>query len=138
MKNTVALIIAVGIALLPSLYAWVNIIASWDPYGNTGGIKVGIVNEDEGASVGDISVNIGRDISAELQTNDKLGWTFFDNSYDAIEQTKDGDIYAAIIIPDDFSAKLLTLLDETPQKPELDYYVNEKINARFHSSLFRL
>lgn len=129
MKNTVALIIAAGIALLPSLYAWVNILASWDPYGNTGGIKVGIVNEDEGASVGDISVNIGRDISAELQTNDKLGWTFFDNSYDAIEQTKDGDVYAAIVIPNDFSAKLLTLLDETPQKPQLDYYVNEKINA---------
>ena len=31
--NSMAIILAVGIAVLPSLYAWFNIYANWDPYG---------------------------------------------------------------------------------------------------------
>ena len=34
-KNVIALIVILGITIVPSLYAWFNIAASWDPYGNT-------------------------------------------------------------------------------------------------------
>lgn len=40
-KNPVAVIVALGIMILPSLYAWFNIAANWDPYGNTKGLRVG-------------------------------------------------------------------------------------------------
>ena len=33
------------------LYAWFNIAANWDPYGNTGELKVAVVNEDEGLDI---------------------------------------------------------------------------------------
>lgn len=128
-RNWVAIVIACGVALLPSLYAWINILASWDPYGNTGGVKVGIVNNDEGASIEDISINIGAELVDQLKENKKLGWTFFDSDDEGIEQCRLGKVYATIIIPEDFSGKMATLLDETPVKPQLDYYVNEKINA---------
>lgn len=128
-RNWVALVIACGVALLPSLYAWINILASWDPYGNTGGVKVGVVNNDEGASIGDININIGAELIGQLKENKKLGWTFFDTADDGIEQCRKGKVYATIIIPKDFSSKLATLADEVHVKPQLDYYVNEKINA---------
>lgn len=128
-KSIVAIIICIGIALLPSLYAWINILACWDPYGNTGGIKVGIVNEDEGDSIFDMNIDIGDELVAELKNNKKLGWTFFKTSDEGINQCRNGNVYATIIIPNDFSSKLLTLLDENPTKPALKYYVNEKINA---------
>ena len=128
-RNWVALVIAVGIALLPSLYAWVNILASWDPYGSTGGVKVGIVNNDEGAKIQNISINIGESLVDQLKDNKKLGWTFFDTADEGVEECRVGNVYATIIIPKDFSAKMATLLDETHVKPQLDYYVNEKLNA---------
>ena len=34
------LVVALGIALLPSLYAWVNIYGNSDPYVNTSGIRI--------------------------------------------------------------------------------------------------
>lgn len=89
-KSVVAIIICLGLCLLPSLYAWVNILACWDPYSNTGDIKVGIVNEDEGASIMDMRVEIGAELTAELKDNKKLGWTFFDTAEEGIEQCKKG------------------------------------------------
>ena len=48
LTNSSVAIITIGLVILPSLYAWFNIKASWDPYGNTNGIKVAVVNEDSG------------------------------------------------------------------------------------------
>ena len=45
--NSMAIILAVGIAVLPSLYAWFNIFANWDPYGSTGNMQVAVVIEDD-------------------------------------------------------------------------------------------
>ena len=47
-KTPAVWIILAGLAILPSFYAWFNLWAMWDPYGNTGHIKVAVVNEDKG------------------------------------------------------------------------------------------
>ena len=38
-KNVIAMIVVLGLCVVPSLYAWFNIAASWDPYSNTNGLK---------------------------------------------------------------------------------------------------
>ena len=48
LKNPFALIIAGGLCILPALYAWFNIYSNWDPYGNTGNIKIAAVSMDKG------------------------------------------------------------------------------------------
>lgn len=126
--NWPALVIILGLIVLPSLYAWFNIESSWDPYSNTSGIKVAVVSEDEGAEVLGISINAGEKIIETLHTNNKIGWVFTDKT-DALSGVNKGRYYASIIIPADFSAGLATVLSDTPTKPELDYYVNEKKNA---------
>ena len=40
--NSMAIILVVGITALPSLYAWFNIYANWDPYGKTGSMQVAV------------------------------------------------------------------------------------------------
>lgn len=127
--NWVAVVILTGLVLLPSLYAWINIKASWDPYGNTKGVKVGIVNEDKGSKLRGMPIDIGKGIVDSLKDNTKLGWTFYDNAEEGKEAVDKGKVYATIIIPDDFSYKMTTMLNEEPIKPKLEYYVNEKINA---------
>ena len=127
-RNRAAAIVMIGVCLLPSLYAWFNIAANMDPYGNTKGIKVAIVNNDTGASKKSISVDAGDSIVDNLKENDQLGWTFTDEDK-AVEGVKAGDYYAAIVIPENFSKSLLSVISGKVEKPELDYYINEKKNA---------
>lgn len=127
-RNRAAALIMVGICLLPSLYAWFNIAANNDPYGNTQNIKIAIANSDIGASTKGISINAGDAIVDNLKKNDQLGWTFT-NENDAIEGVKSGEYYAAIAIPANFSDSLLSILSGNLEEPKLDYYLNEKKNA---------
>ena len=43
-KNVIAMIVIIGITVVPCLYAWFNIAASWDPYENTGNLKVAVAS----------------------------------------------------------------------------------------------
>ncbi|EEL47570.1 phage infection protein [Bacillus thuringiensis serovar pingluonsis] len=127
-KHWAAIVIVVGLMILPSLYAWFNIKASWDPYGNTKEVPIAVSNQDAGSNLRGKDINIGDEIVDSLKKNKKLGWKFVDEKQ-AIYGVERGDYYASITIPKDFSEKIATVLDENPQKPELDYYVNEKVNA---------
>lgn len=121
--------IIIGLLVLPSLYAWVNIVAFWDPYGNTDHIKVAVVNQDEGASTALTGeVNVGEQVVDQLKTNDQLGWQFMDHD-EAMEAVRSGSSYAAIVMPPDFSRDLLTITTGDFVQPELEYYTNEKANA---------
>ena len=129
LKNPVALVITIGICVIPSLYAWYNIVANWDPYGNTANIKVAVANNDQGTSneyVGEL--NAGDETVSKLKENDQLGWVFTDADA-TVEGVKSGEYYAAIVIPDDFSANLTSMLTGTFTQPQLEYYCNEKKNA---------
>lgn len=128
LHNWPALVIILGLVILPSLYAWFNIESSWDPYSNTSGIKVAVVSKDEGTEVLGKSMNAGQEIIDTLHTNNKIGWVFTSEA-DALSGVKKGRYYASIIIPANFSAGLATALSDHPSQPELEYYVNEKINA---------
>ena len=126
--NRAALLIVIGVCILPSLYAWFNIAANMDPYVNTAGIKIAIANEDTGADNTKLTLNAGNTIVSNLKENDQLGWTFVDRQ-EAVEGVKSGEYYAAIIIPKDFSSSLLSVLSGKIESPQLDYYINEKKNA---------
>ncbi len=127
-KNPVALVVAIGIMVLPSLYAWFNIKASWDPYGNTQGILVAVSNDDLGYTVEGEEFNIGDKIIENLEGNTQMGWQFVDTE-NAINGAKSGKYYAVIVIPKDFSEKISSLLEDDVKIPQIDYYVNEKKNA---------
>lgn len=126
-KLTAAIVIG-GLVLLPSLYAWFNIKASWDPYGQTDEIPIGVVNEDEGATIQDESFNVGDMLVDNLKENKDMNWQFVDKKK-AMDKVEYGDYFATIVIPKDFSEKLASIESGQPQKADLDYYVNEKINA---------
>lgn len=126
--NWVALIIIAGLMILPALYAWFNIKAGWDPYGNTKGIKVGIVNQDLGDSFGEKTINVGEELVHKLKDNDNLGWQFV-NEEEGIDSVRKGKYYATIIIPEDFTKKTLSIVSKNIERPELIYKVNQKSNA---------
>lgn len=128
LKNRAATLVMIGVCLLPSLYAWFNIAANMDPYANTSGIRVAIANCDTGAKTDVITMNAGDSIVEKLKENKSLGWQFVSEEK-AKEGVQAGDYYAAIVIPENFSSSLVSILSGDLKRPKLDYYVNEKKNA---------
>lgn len=127
-KNFFVCIVVVFLMFIPSIYAWFNIVASWDPYANTEGILVGVANNDKGAELNGEAVNIGKEVLEGLKENKDLGWRFTSEK-EAIAKVEKGDFYASIIIPENFSEHIATIMTDDPKKAEIEYYVNEKINS---------
>ncbi|HFU4494212.1 TPA: YhgE/Pip family protein [Streptococcus suis] len=128
--NVIALIVLLGICIVPCLYAWFNIAASWDPYTNTEGIKVAVVNEDKGftGNVFNLDVNVGDKVISKLSSDKKLGWDIVSNE-EAMHGIDSGKYYAAIVIPEDFSKNMMSLFSNHIEDPEILFYSNEKKNA---------
>lgn len=129
-RNILALAIALGLCLIPSLYAWFNIYSNWDPYANTASVKIAIVSEDEGYSQSDDStINMGEQIVEQLHSNDKLGWRFPETRQEAMDKLYAGKYYAVIVVGEDFSRSLYDFLDNGLNPPTVTYYENSKKNA---------
>lgn len=126
-KNPIALLIIGGICFIPSLYAWINIAACWDPYENTSTVPIAVVNNDKGASFNGKEMNVGDDVIDELKNNHDIGWKIV-NAKQADMGLIDGTYYAMIEIPEDFSEDLTSVMSENPKKPEIIYKVNTKAN----------
>ena len=122
-------IVIIGLILLPSMYAWPNILSAWDPYGHTNNIKVAVVTEDNGAEVEGQKVNLGENLIDGLKNNKNLDWQFVSNKQEAEEGVRIGDYYASIVIPKNFSEDLTSVSRGFPKKATIEYTVNEKINA---------
>ena len=131
-SNTIALIIMVGILVVPTLYAWFNIGGSWDPYENTSDIQIAVASDDAGykGELLAIDINLGDRILTYFHENDSMDWVFTD-SKEAIGGAKSGKYYAAIVVPESFSEDMMTLfsVNKELKNPELEYYTNGKKNA---------
>ena len=129
--NVVALSIVMGLCIIPSLYAWFNIMSNWDPYGEsaTSLMKISVYSEDEGVELSGIKLAIGDMVTESLENNNTIDWTFADNKAEALELIKSGDCYAGIIIPKDFTANMLSILNGNIVNPSIEYYENSKKNA---------
>ena len=129
-KNILALVIALGLCVIPSLYAWFNIYSNWDPYANTGNVSIAVASSDAGYTKDDGTyVNMGDAVIEQLEENDKLGWTFPATPQDAIDGVYSGEYYAALIMEEDFSQSMYNCLANGMEHPKILYYENEKKNA---------
>ena len=128
-RKTNTWIIIVGLIFLPSMYAWPNILSSWDPYGHTNNIKVAVTSEDEGATVDGKELNLGDSLVEGLKNNKNLDWQFVSNKQEAEDGVRIGDYYASIVVPKNFSKDMTSVSRTEPQRATIEYTVNEKINA---------
>ena len=129
--NVVAVVIVIGLSILPCLYAWFNILSNWSPYGPdaTSNIKVAVASDDKGITIDDTEFNMGETVIEGLEANTTIGWVFTDTTEEAIDGVYSGDYYAALIMPEDFTEDMVSFLADEMEHPEITYYTNEKKNA---------
>lgn len=129
-SNVVNTIVTLGLILLPSLFAFYNIIACWNVFDNTGNVKVAVANADEGyqSDLIPVKMNLGEQVIAALRTNDQIKWEFVSED-EAIDGAKAGRYYAAVVIPPTFSKDMLTFYSDGGDQARITYYSNQKKNV---------
>ena len=130
--NFFPLLICGALVIIASCYAVFNIFSNWDPYGNTDNLTILVYNNDKGYTAEDgTEYNQGDSIIENLKENKSIDWKVADTKNALIEAVTNGDVYAGIVIDEDFSKDMLDFLsaDSGFQKPEITYYDNGKKNA---------
>lgn len=130
-SNVVAIVIIMGLSIIPALYAWFNIMSNWDPYGTsaTSQMKVAVCSQDSGVEIGSLSLNVGDEVITGLKENTTIGWVFTASKDEALEGVNSGDYYAALIVPESFTTDFISFLGGEPKNPTIAYYENSKKNA---------
>lgn len=127
-RSKFAVLVMVGLVLIPCTYAWFNIYASWNPYGNTSELKVAVACEDSGTRLLGTDINIGDEVINELKEDHNLDWTFVDSPQDVIDGVTSAEYYAGVVIPADYSKNFISITTDNVVNPSIEYYVNQKIN----------
>ncbi|GAA1859993.1 YhgE/Pip domain-containing protein [Microbacterium koreense] len=124
-----AVIVLCGLIVIPSAFTWFNVIGSWEPFDNTRNLKVAVASVDEGytSPLIPLHVNVGSIVESALRANDQLDWVITTRD-EAIAGTESGEYYAAIVLPEDFSERMLTFYTDGSQRTSIDYYTNDKSN----------
>ena len=130
-KNVVAIVVIMGLSIIPSLYAWFNILSNWDPYGSesTSNIEIAVFSNDKGAEISSVSLNVGDTVIEKLKTNEDIGWVFPESEEELMDGILSGEYYAALVVPDNFTEDLLSFISGEPSSPTIQYYENSKKNA---------
>ncbi|MDR5700841.1 YhgE/Pip domain-containing protein [Agromyces aerolatus] len=128
-RSVMAVIVLCGLVVIPSAFTWFNVIGSWDPFGNTKNLKVAVASVDKGytSPLIPVHVNIGSVVESALRANDQLDWVITSED-EAIAGTTSGEYYAAMVLPEDFSERMLTFYTAGSQRTQVDYYTNDKSN----------
>lgn len=129
-RSVVGFIFIMGLALLPCLYSWFNVISNWDPYGSasTSNIKIAVVTEDVGVNMLGLNLNIGDSVVEGLHSNTTIGWQFPADKDTALEGVYSGKYYAALVVPENFTEDLMGFMHGEYSKPAIIYYENDKKN----------
>ncbi len=128
--NVISVVIAIGLVVMPSIFAWYNIIACWNVFDNTGELRVAVANDDEGyeSDLVPLRVNVGEQVVSALRANSQIDWVFTDGP-DAVDGARSGRYYAAVVIPQEFSRDMLTFYADAGEHASIIYYSNEKVSA---------
>ena len=125
-RHFFAVLVVIAIMIIPALYAWVNIYANSDPYGNTGNISVAVASDDQGYE----GQNMGESVLEGLKDNKSINWVFTGSTDKAIKGVESGKYYAAIVIGENFSRNMYDLKSAlTNDESTVTYYKNAKTNA---------
>ncbi|MFS2279278.1 YhgE/Pip domain-containing protein [Microbacterium sp. OR21] len=129
-SSVMVVIVLFGLVVIPSLFTWFNVIASWNPFDNTRNLTVAVANTDDGyqSDLVPIRLNVGEQVVSALRANDDLNWVITTEE-DAVDGTRSGEYYAAIVLPPTFSADMMTFYTSGADRTRIDYYLNEKKNA---------
>lgn len=91
-----SIMVRISLVLLiavPLFFTWFNVLATWDPFSNSGRLKIAVANTDEGytSKILNVKVNVGNTVLKELAVNDQFDWVITSKDK-ALEGARSGNI----------------------------------------------
>ena len=111
------------VLLVPVLYSGTFLKSVWDPYDNTGNMKVGVVNLDQKVDFNGKTLEVGNSMVEKLKDNKKVNWQFVDKDT-ADKELREGDYYMVVTIPQNFSKNATSLSNDNPEKMNINFTTN--------------
>ncbi len=126
-KTRKMLVSIIAVLFIPVMYAGMFLWAFWDPYAGLPNLPVAIVNEDTGAEMDGVKLDLGDTLVDKLVDSEQFN--FIEVSKEEAEKGLNGrDYYMILEIPTNFSDHATTLLDDKPSKLVINYIPNEGLN----------
>ena len=120
-------------AFFSAFYCW----GFWDVMGAMKRVPVGIVNLDEGASVGGKTMNLGADIVEAAQDSEDATFVSLDKS--AMDDGIEASGYLVVFeIPSDFSQRVASGQSGLPSVADLTMFKNERYNFIYSQFVSRI
>ena len=127
LKTRKMLVSIIAVLFIPVMYAGMFLWAFWDPYAGLPNLPVAIVNEDKGAEMDEVKLDLGDTLVEKLVDSEQFN--FIEVSKEQAEKGLNGrDYYMILEIPTNFSEHATTLLDDKPSKLVMNYIPNEGLN----------
>ncbi|MGE5652153.1 MAG: YhgE/Pip family protein [Bacillota bacterium] len=117
---------ALGMVLLPAIYAVIYLDSVWDPNAKTSALPVGLVNLDSGTSFRGQDVRFGNDVAAALEKQGQFGYQRFSDAASAQQAVRDGKLHFTVLIPKDFSQHVVA--GTQPGAAKVAVYASEANN----------
>ena len=122
-KAIIKIVIFLVVLLIPIIYSFFYLKSYWDPYGNLTDIKIAIVNLDRGS----LEENQGKEFLEELKKDGTFN--ICDVTLDeANKGLQEGEYYAMIMIPENFTESLNSAKEENKQIATITYTPNKATN----------
>ena len=126
-KNRFIRVSIIAIIVVPLLYSLLYLYAFWDPYAKLEDVHIAVVNKDKGTMLDGEMVNYGDDVEDELRGNNEIGWEITSEK-EADKGLEGKGYYAKVVIPEDFSSKIISAKEGTPEVAKVDFITNDKKN----------
>lgn len=126
-RNVKAIIVIIGVIIIPLLYSYFYLGAFWDPYSSLETLPVAVVNNDQGAVINDEDRNLGEELCKKLTDDGSLKFIVTDEK-DAKSGTEGDDYYAMIVIPEEFSKDIASVNTTDKQTATISFSPNQKRN----------
>ena len=108
-SGVLPVLVLFAMSCIPLLYGSLYLYGNWDAYGNVNGIVGALVVEDEGAKdASGNDLNTGADVKKSLLDAGTFDWKSVETRDKAVQGVSDGTYDFALVIPKDFSARLVS------------------------------
>ena len=108
-SGVLPVLVLLAMSCIPLLYGSLYLYGNWDAYGNVNGIVGALVVEDEGAKdASGNDLNTGADVKKSLLDAGTFDWKSVETRDKAVQGVSDGTYDFALVIPKDFSARLVS------------------------------
>ena len=108
-SGVLPVLVLLAMSCIPLLYGSLHLYGNWDAYGNVNGIVGALVVEDEGAKdASGNDLNTGADVKKSLLDAGTFDWKSVETRDKAVQGVSDGTYDFALVIPKDFSARLVS------------------------------